>query len=218
MRKLELKLLSNLKKLSLAGILALAVFAVSCEKEDDVLLPTTIEESELKSGKAVKKGAMTIAEIVVAANNAEEPQFTLLLAALEYAGLTDVFAGTDQYTVFAPTDQAFIDLVVALGVDPNDPFTAIDAALGEGTVANVLLYHVTDGRRAANSVLPKKDGQMKEITTLLGQTFDVDNYGMIYTASDGMSSIVTDTPGATFNISASNGVIHVISAVMLPEL
>ena len=216
MKNLNLKSMLKLRSFALIGILALAVFAVSCEK--DALLPDPGNEMELKAGKAVKKGPMTIAEIVVAANNADEPQFTLLLAALEYAGLTNVFAGTDQYTVFAPTDQAFIDLVVALGVDPNDPFTAIDAALGEGTVANVLLYHVADGRRAANSVLPTKEGQMKTITTLLGQTFDVDNTGMIHTASDGMSSIVTDTPGATFNISASNGIIHVISAVMVPEL
>jgi uncharacterized surface protein with fasciclin (FAS1) repeats len=217
MKNLNLKLMLNLRNLALAGILVMAVFAVSCNKEDEVLLPTSVEQSDLKSGKAVKKGDMTIADIVVAANNAEEPQFTLLLAALEYAGLTDVFAGTDQYTVFAPTDQAFIDLVGTLGVDPNDPFTEIDAALGEGTVANVLLYHVTDGRRAANSVLPMKDGQMKTITTLLDQTFSVDNSGMIHTASGGMSSIVTDAPGATFNISASNGIIHVISSVMLPE-
>ena len=218
MKNLNLKSMLKLRSFALAGILALAVFAVSCEK-DDAILAEQSNEMELKAGKAVKKGPMTIAEIVLAANEAEEPQFTLLLAALEYTGLTGVFAGTDQYTVFAPTDQAFIDLVVALEVDPNDPFTAIDAALGEGTVANVLLYHVAEGRRAANSVLPKKDGQMKEITTLLGQTFDVDNYGTIYTASDGMSSIVTEGgAGATFNISASNGIVHVISAVMLPEL
>ncbi len=216
MKNLNLRSLLKLRSLALTGILALAVFAVSCNKEDSIL-PAPGNEA-LKSGKTVKKGPMTIADIVVAANNAEEPQFTLLLAALEYAGLTDVFAGTDQYTVFAPTDQAFIDLVVALGVDPNNPFTAIDAALGEGTVKNVLLYHVTDGRRAANSVLPMKDGQMKTVTTLLGQTFTVDKNGMINTASGGMSSIVTDEAGATYNISASNGIIHVISAVLVPEL
>ena len=88
----------------------------------------------------------------------------------------------------------------------------------DAQIVNTLLYHVTDGRRAANSVLPKKEGQMKTIETLLGQTFKVDSSGKIYTASLGMSAIVTSDPGATFNISASNGIIHVIDAVMVPEL
>lgn len=165
--------------------------------------------------RAPAPGPDTIAEIVVAAaSDEDDPQFTLLLAALEYTGLTGVFTGGGQYTVFAPTDQAFVDLVNAVAplLDPEvlaeeGPFAAIDDLLGEGTVANVLLYHVTEGRRAANSVVPRN--QDRTIETLLGATFAVDS-GAGITAVGNSAQIV----GA--NISASNGIIHVIDTVILP--
>jgi uncharacterized surface protein with fasciclin (FAS1) repeats len=162
--------------------------------------------------RAPAPGSDTIAEIVVAA--ADEGEFTLLLGALEYTGLTGVFTGGGQYTVFAPTDAAFLELVGALSPLLDDdvlanegPFAAIDDALGEGTVANVLLYHVTEGRRAANSVLPPR-GQ-RTITTLLGATFSVDPGGTI-TAVGNEADIFAP------NTSASNGIIHGIDAVLLP--
>ena len=158
----------------------------------------------------VRPGNQTIAEI------AEAEGFDLLLAAVGYVAETNpesaLVAGllnNDQYTVFAPTDQAFLDLVGALGVDPNNPFTGIDELLGEGTVEAVLSYHVTDGRRATNSVLPR-NGE-RTITTLLpGATFSVDS-----------EATITDIAGQEANIdpaniSASNGVIHVIDTVLLP--
>jgi uncharacterized surface protein with fasciclin (FAS1) repeats len=158
----------------------------------------------------------TIAEIVVASTKADESQFNLLLAALEYTGLTGVFTGGGQYTVFAPTDEAFINLVTAVAglLDPvilneHGPFAAIDALLGEGTIANVLLYHVTEGRRAANSVVPPRGS--RTITTLLGETFSVGTGGTI-SAVGNTANIVKP------NISASNGIVHVIDAVILPSI
>ena len=211
MKKLNLKGMLNLRSFALVGIFTVAVLATSCDKGDDVFYTEpVIENDDLKAGKAVKKGDASIAEIVLAAaGNEEEPQFTLLLGALEYAGLTSVFAGTDQYTVFAPTDQAFIDLVTALSPLPeaDSPFEAIDLLLGEGTVANVLLYHVTEGRRAANSVVPKNG--TRTIKTLLGATFDV-NPDLSIDAVGNSANIISA------NISASNGIIHVIDAVILP--
>ncbi|TVP68294.1 MAG: fasciclin domain-containing protein [Nitriliruptor sp.] len=154
-------------------------------------------------------GDQTIADIVVASAEAEEDEeFTLLLAALEYTGLTGVFTGGEQYTVFAPTDEAFVNLVVALDVDPENAFEEIDEALGEGTVANVLLYHVAEGRRAANSVVPPV--RDRSITTLLGASFTVSSAGVITDIADQEVDVVAT------DISASNGVIHVIDTVLLP--
>ncbi|TVR28024.1 MAG: fasciclin domain-containing protein, partial [Balneolaceae bacterium] len=156
--------------------------------------------------RAPAPGDLTIADIVVASTDADPAEFTLLLAALEYTGLTGVFTGGEQYTVFAPTDQAFLNLVENLGVDASDPFASIDAELGEGTVFNVLLYHVVEGRRAANSVVPNNPrARDRKITTLLeGATFSVSS-----------GAIITDIAGQDVNIvaadvSASNGIIHVI--------
>lgn len=199
MKNLDFRSLISLRSLALAGIFALAVFTVSCNKDDDAFMPSSTEQVDLKSGKAVKKGDMTIAQIV-AANDGE---FDVLQSLLVSNNLLSVFEGTDQYTVFAPTDAAFEALFAYL--DANS------ITLTPQQIVNTLLYHVVEGRRAANSVLPLKEGQMKTIETLLGQTFTVNNTGKIYTPN-GMSTIVTA------NVSASNGVIHVINAVLVPQL
>lgn len=126
-----------------------------------------------------------------------------------------MFAGTDQYTVFAPTDAAFAGLVEAVkpSLDPaileeEGPFAAIDDLLGDGTVANVLLYHVMEGRRASNSVVPPRND--RTISTLFdGATFSVDPAGTI-------TAVGSEATIARANISASSGVIHVVDAVLLP--
>ena len=209
MKTLNLVKKLNLRNLALVGIFAIALFAVSCDKANDDYVPNVSEDIELKSGKAVQKGELSIAETAINAG------FDSLVVALQYvdteldAGLVDLFLyGTDQYTVFAPTNEAFVGLV------GNGKISDLPAPV----VLDVLLYHVTDGRRAANSVLPKKEGQIKKIETLNGQTFQVDYTGKINTASGGSASILTTTPGATYNISASNGIIHVVDSVLLPEL
>ncbi len=206
MKKVNKMMQRNFRTIAMVGIFALAVFTVSCNSQDDGIVPSTVEEAELKSGKAVKKGSMTIAQIVAA----DDGEFDVLQGLLESTGLLSVFEGTDQYTVFAPTDAAFEALFAYLSEN--------EIVLTDEQVVNTLLYHVTDGRRAANSVLPKKEGQMKTISTLSGQSFMVDMSGNIYTSSDGMSSIVTTAAGVTYNVSASNGIIHVVDAVLVPEL
>jgi len=150
------------------------------------------------------KGSESIAEIAI--NNG----FSELVGALQYvdaeldAGLVNLFLnGKDQYTVFAPTNDAFYGLYDALGEDVQG-ITDLPATL----VLDVLLYHVTDGRRSANSVVPKNN--YKYIETLLeGATFMVDSSGMI-TATGNTANIVAA------DISASNGIVHVIDAVILP--
>jgi transforming growth factor-beta-induced protein len=147
-------------------------------------------------------GESSIAEIAIAAG------FDELVGALVYVdtelgtGLVDLFLnGTDQYTVFAPTNEAFENLYAAQGVGGIED---LDAEL----VLAVLLYHVTEGRRAANSVVPPV--RPREITTLLGETFTVDK-----------DAVITDIAGqqvgiVAANISASNGIIHVVDTVLLP--
>ena len=144
---------------------------------------------------------VSIAEIAIQAG------FSELVEALSYvdeelgAGLVDLFLnGTNQYTVFAPTNDAFNALYGALGI--ND-ITDLPAEL----VADVLFYHVTEGRRASNSVLPPTGERI--IETLLGETFSVDSGGLI--TAIGNTAVIVNA-----DISASNGIIHVIDNVILP--
>ena len=183
-----------------AALFSLVVFS-SCQKQDLQAPALTAEAKAQAKSPAAEKGDMTIGEI--AAGNGS---FTQLVDALTYTGLLDIFlTGTDQYTVFAPTDAAFENLYDDLDI------TSI-RDLPVETVTNVLLYHVTDGRRFSNSVLPKNG--MRTISTLLDKPFYVNSGGGIDTNDGDMeaNSMITSA-----NISAKNGVIHVIDTVLMPE-
>ena len=138
------------------------------------------------------KAKPTIAEI--AAGNDD---FSTLVAALQAAGLVEVLAGDGPYTVFAPTNEAF-------------------AALPPGTVENllkpenkdqlvaVLTYHVVPGTVYAADVT-----QLDSATTVQGDSVTIAAHMDVVTIDDA-TILSTD-------IEASNGVIHVIDAVMLPN-
>lgn len=214
MKKNILKSVSRAMTTKLMILSAVALIFVACEKDDSVFTDemaqneqviTGEENAELKRGRrAPAPSSQSIAEIAIAAG------FSELVGALSYvdeqleAGLVDLFLnGTDQYTVFAPTNEAFQALYDALGDDVNG-ITDLPAEL----VLDVLFYHVVEGRRAANSVVPPS--RPRTITTLLGATFTVSSGG-----------VITDIAGQEINItgadiSASNGIIHIIDGVLLP--
>lgn len=199
-----LRIQNFLRLFFLAGLF---VFS-SCEKE------ATNEElnvvnANANASPAANQGDMTIAEIVVSfatAEAEEDRQFTLLLAALEYAGITSLFAGSDQYTVFAPTDAAFERF---LGENSLTDFSPEE-------VASVLSYHVTEGRRFSNSVVPKN--KPREIETLSGLSIFVDSSAGIDTNDEDMAANAVILVGANlFDIPARNGVVHVIDEVLVPQ-
>jgi uncharacterized surface protein with fasciclin (FAS1) repeats len=142
----------------------------------------------------------SIAEIVVASAESDEPEFTMLLAAVEGAGLTAALDETGPYTVFAPTDAAFVALLEALEVDAETLLA--DTEL----LTSVLLYHVVPGVFYAEDVV-SFDGE-RLATAFWGSSVEIavsDEGATI----DNANIIVTD-------IEASNGVIHVIDAVIVP--
>lgn len=153
------------------------------------------------SGGMGGMGGMTQQDIIDAATAAGN--FTTLLALLEQAELTDTLRGTGPFTVFAPTDDAF------------DQFEADNPGVLEGLsdeeLSNVLRYHVVDG-----TVLVADLSDGDEVETLADDdaTFTVNANGDV-TITDGSD----DTEDATIteaDVEASNGVIHVVDAVLLP--
>ncbi|WP_396612425.1 fasciclin domain-containing protein [Haloferax sp. S1W] len=134
----------------------------------------------------------TIVDIAV-----NTPGFETLVAAVVEAGLVDALSGNRQLTVFAPTDEAFAALGVTKDNVGNIDF---EAAVG-ASLAEILTYHVVPGRRKAQSVLPVSD-----LPTLNGAHIGVDGA----TLNDGQADIVAT------DITASNGVVHVIDGVLLP--
>ena len=183
-------------------LVALSIFMfTACEQEPVSDVTTTADFN------ANKPGDMSIGEIADGNEN-----FTILMAAIDYvdtelgAGLRDLFTnGTDQYTVFAPTNEAFVNLLGVLGASELGD---LDPAL----VLDVLKYHVTEGRRPSNSVVPKN--RPREIQTLLGVSFYV-NSDLSIDAVGNTANIIAE-PEPLYDISASNGIIHAIDAVILP--
>lgn len=135
--------------------------------------------------------------------------FSTLKFALDTAGLDGVLDTNGvQFTVFAPTNAAFEKVAMELGFAD---VSALAMFLVENELLDdVLLYHVTDGRRFSNSVVNKNNP--KSIETLLGAFVTSTPAGMIVDAAPSTSNAVIT--GA--NISASNGVVHIINNVLVP--
>ena len=135
--------------------------------------------------------------------NAETGEFSILIAALQAADpiVINTLSGKGQFTVFAPTDAAFVALLAELGL------TAEELLAQTELVTKVLLYHVARGRLYSEDVLEKD-----RINTLIkGRN------GFLY-QSEG---VLTDNNGRNSNIiivdiETSNGIIHVIDTVVLP--
>ncbi len=120
--------------------------------------------------------------------------FSTLVAAVEAAGLVDALTGAGPFTVFAPTDAAFEAL----------PAGTVDALLADpAALAEILKYHVVAGALKADVV-----SITSALTTLQGDAIDV-------TVQDG-AVFINNAKIVTTDIAASNGVIHVIDAVLLP--
>jgi uncharacterized surface protein with fasciclin (FAS1) repeats len=129
---------------------------------------------------------------------AEAGSFTTLIAAVEAAGLAGVLQGDGPFTVFAPTDEAFAQL----------PAGTVEALLNDiPTLTAILTYHVVPGRVTSADLVNSGGAQP---ATVQGQTLTIEVNGGTVTV-DGATVVAAD-------VMASNGVIHVIDAVILPSL
>jgi uncharacterized surface protein with fasciclin (FAS1) repeats len=121
--------------------------------------------------------------------------FKTLVTAVQAAGLVETLKGTGPFTVFAPTDEAFAKL----------PAGTVDNLLKDKQkLTAVLTYHVVAGRVMATDVT-----KLKSAKTVNGQEITI-------TMKDG-AVMVDNAKVIRTDISASNGVIHVIDSVILPK-
>lgn len=153
---------------------------------DTVLLPPSEE--------AAMDEKMDIVDTAIA-----DGRFTTLVAAVQAAELVDTLKSEGPFTVFAPTDDAFN----ALG----DTVNTLLLPENKQQLTDVLLYHVISGKVMAADVVGL-DGQSAE-TALAGKSISIKIDGDKVMLNDTVNVIITD-------IETSNGVIHVIDAVLLP--
>jgi uncharacterized surface protein with fasciclin (FAS1) repeats len=150
------------------------------------------------SAQAAPKGD-SIVDVALKAN-AQTGEFSILIAALQAAdpAVIKTLSGNGQFTVFAPTDAAFVSLLGELNL------TAAQLLSNKALVTQVLLYHVARGERDSADVLSSS-----RIRTL--------ERGFLFQSG----GVLTDANGRTANIiatdiPAANGIIHVIDRVVLP--
>jgi Secreted and surface protein containing fasciclin-like repeats len=122
--------------------------------------------------------------------------FSTLAAALGAAGLIETLKGDGPFTVFAPTDEAFSKIPAATLSELLQPENK------ENLVA-ILTYHVVSGRVTADEVT-----NLESATSLQGQTVKI-------STKDGIR--INDARVLTPDVQATNGVIHIIDAVLIPS-
>ena len=169
------------------ALVALAAGVTACSDST----PTEPTPMSQGSGQAdLRPGTQTIVGIVTQPDG----EFDVLQAAVVRAGLAATLDGRGQYTVFAPTDAAFVS---TLGVADEAAAIAAVEGLPLDALRDILLYHVTNGRRNSTSVLAAPSYEM------------LNGRSLPRTQLQAAGIAQTD-------ISASNGIVHVINAVLLP--
>ncbi|WP_366938926.1 fasciclin domain-containing protein [Limnohabitans sp. Rim8] len=141
-----------------------------------------------------------VVQTAIALSTAPQPEFGILVDAVVAAGLVETLSGTGPFTVFAPTDAAFVALLEELKISK-------EALLADKSLlTKVLTYHVVPGL-----VLKAQVPVGRAITTVQGESFTV-NAALAITDQRARSAKITGT-----DVLASNGVIHVIDKVILPK-
>jgi uncharacterized surface protein with fasciclin (FAS1) repeats len=123
----------------------------------------------------------------------EAGQFNTLVAAVKAAGLVETLTGAGPFTVFAPTDQAFAKI----------PKETMDAVLADKEkLTSILTYHVVSGKVMAKDVM-----DMDSAKTVQGKEVKI---------SSDNGVMINNAKVVQADIECSNGVIHVIDAVLMP--
>ncbi|MBT0608871.1 fasciclin domain-containing protein [Aequorivita echinoideorum] len=145
----------------------------------------------------------------IAAKAMNNEKYSTLVAALQAAELADTFKGEGEYTVFAPTNEAFSKV-------PKATLDNLMKPENKAQLQALLKYHVVAGKWNAADVQNKikENNNNYEVTTLDNQTLTLsekDGKVMIKDATGSMSTVVDA------NMDASNGVIHGIDKVLMPK-
>jgi uncharacterized surface protein with fasciclin (FAS1) repeats len=176
-------------------------------------LTTFSATAQMPAGAGMKDpmvgGAAMFPSKTIVANALNSPIHTTLVAAVKAAGLVDTLNSPGPFTVFAPTNDAFAKL-------PAGTVDNLVKPENKATLTKVLTYHVVAGTVGAKDIAAgiKAGGGKYEMTTVEG--------GKLWASMSGKKIVLTDEKGGmatitTANVFQSNGVIHVIDTVLMPN-
>jgi len=166
-------------------------------------------DNKMSNGNPMVGGAAMYKNKNIVENALNSKDHTTLVAAVKAAGLVDTLQGKGPFTVFAPTNAAFSML----------PAGTVDTLLmteNKGMLTKVLTYHVVAGNMDSKKIMKAiKKGKGKAMfKTVAG--------GMLTASMNGKTLVLTDEKGGMSrvtiaNVKQSNGVIHVVDTVLMPN-
>lgn len=191
-----MKTVNIISIVALVAVGAIALMAWSGGNSNTTSAPTASPAMVAQTeGDSMENTAM-MAQGNIVETAAEAGSFNTLLAAAKAAGLAETLATTQDITVFAPTDEAFAKL----------PTGTVESLLADpAKLAEILKYHVVSGTVMADKVVT-----LSSATTLQGSDVTIKVMGD--------KVMVNDATVAQADVTASNGVIHVIDTVLLPSM
>lgn len=197
----------NRRRLAAVSILALSLGLSACAggmSHDRMAAGHAMDQTVDVGGSAMYPSKTIVANAVNSADH------TTLVAAVKAAGLVDALSTPGPFTVFAPTNAAFDAL----------PAGTVDALLepqNKPMLTGVLTYHVVPGRLDRNDLMARirDGGGGARLTTLSGGTLTAMMNGP-------RNIVIKDAHGqiadiSTYDVMQSNGVIHVVDHVLLPQ-
>jgi uncharacterized surface protein with fasciclin (FAS1) repeats len=152
----------------------------------------------IASPLAAQYGHSSMAEKDIVETAMAAGSFETLVAAVQAAGLVETLQGEGPFTVFAPTDEAFAKL-------PEGTLEMLLEPENREKLVAILTYHVVSGRVTSDQVV-----KLESAKTVQGQAVDI-------RVKDGRA-YVDNARVIQADIETSNGVIHVIDAVILPDM
>ncbi|MCY7347687.1 MAG: fasciclin domain-containing protein [Pyrinomonadaceae bacterium] len=167
------------------------------------------QDKMMKSGNPMVGGAAMYKNKDIIDNAVNSKDHTTLVAAVKAAGLVETLKGKGPFTVFAPTNSAF-DMLPAGTVD------TLLKPENKGMLTKILTYHVVAGNMDSKKIMKaiKKGNGKAMFKTVAG--------GMLTASMDGNTLVLTDEKGGMSkvtiaNVKQSNGVIHVVDTVLMPN-
>ncbi|WP_370030180.1 fasciclin domain-containing protein [Oceanicella sp. SM1341] len=191
------------RKFTAAALLGGLVLVAGCS--DDMMMSKGMDEQTVMVGGAPMYPSKTIVENAV--NSADH---TTLVAAVKAAGLVDTLNGPGPFTVFAPTNAAFEKL-------PTGTVDTLLEPANKPMLTKILTYHVVPGRvsEAELKAAIMAQGGTATLTTVAGDPLTAkiapDNTVHVFDEQGNMAIVTTP------DVFQSNGVIHVVDTVLLPE-
>ncbi len=167
------------------------------------------DASAQKMDNPMVGGAAMLRNKDIVDNAVNSADHTTLVAAVKAAGLVETLKSKGPFTVFAPTNAAFDKL-------PTGTVGTLVMPENKATLTKILTYHVVAGKFDANKIMKaiKKGKGKAELKTVQGGTLTAMMRGnsVVLTDEKGGTSIVTIA-----NVMQSNGVIHVVDTVLMPN-